>query len=52
MLRNRNRTHGHFSWHKLGWSLLGWQMVINIIIYLTQAILTYTLSTFTPIIIN
>jgi hypothetical protein len=52
MLRDGNKTHGHFGWWDLGRSLLDWRMMVNIIIYMSQNISTYTISTFTPIIVN
>jgi hypothetical protein len=52
MLRDGNKTHGHFSWRELARSLMDFRMVVNVLVYMCQVISTYTLSTFTPIIVN
>jgi hypothetical protein len=52
MLRDGNKTHGHFGWWDLIRSLMDWRMMVNIIIYMSQNISTYTIATFTPIIVN
>lgn len=52
MLRDGNRTHGHFGWSDLIRSLMDWRMAVNIVIFMTQNLTSYTLATFTPIIVN
>lgn len=52
MLRDGNRTHGHFGWTDLVKSLMDWRMCVNIVIFMSQNLTSYTLATFTPIIVN
>jgi hypothetical protein len=52
MLNDGNRTHGHFNIRDLLKSLLDWRMLANIGCYMCQVISTYTIATFTPIIVN
>ena len=51
MMKDGNRTRGEVVWKELGQQLLDWRMIVNITIYITQVISTYTISTFTPIIV-
>ncbi|OQV07919.1 hypothetical protein CLAIMM_12273 [Cladophialophora immunda] len=52
MMNDGNRTHGKVHWAVVGKQLQDWRMWMNIAIYMCQVISTYTIATFTPIIVN
>lgn len=51
MLKDGNRTHGKVNWKTTMRQLMDWRMWLNIAIYMTQVLSTYTIATFTPIIV-
>lgn len=51
MLRDGNRTHGEVNWETTLRQMLDWRLWLNIVIYMTQVLSTYTIATFTPIIV-
>ncbi|ODV92480.1 hypothetical protein CANCADRAFT_22840 [Tortispora caseinolytica NRRL Y-17796] len=52
MLRDGNRVRGHPKWKEFLRSLADWRLCLNIAIFMTQNFSTYTLSTFTPLIVR
>lgn len=52
MMRDGNRTHGKVDWRVVLKQLRDWRMWFNIAIYMAQVISTYTIATFTPIIVR
>ncbi|KIX02468.1 uncharacterized protein Z518_08409 [Rhinocladiella mackenziei CBS 650.93] len=52
MMRDGNRTHGKIQWIVVLQQLKDWRLWFNIAIYMSQVISTYTIATFTPIIVN
>ncbi|KAK1445921.1 major facilitator superfamily transporter [Colletotrichum melonis] len=52
MMRDGNRTHGKVHWRTTAAQLTGdWRLWLNIAIYMGQVLQTYTIATFTPIIV-
>ncbi|KAJ0295492.1 hypothetical protein COL516b_012538 [Colletotrichum fioriniae] len=52
MMRDGNRTHGKVHWRTTAAQLMGdWRLWLNIAIYMGQVLQTYTIATFTPIIV-
>ncbi|KAL0778974.1 hypothetical protein CaCOL14_003458 [Colletotrichum acutatum] len=52
MMRDGNRTHGEIHWRTTAAQLTGdWRLWLNIAIYMGQVLQTYTIATFTPIIV-
>ncbi|KAK3716311.1 hypothetical protein LTR37_006461 [Vermiconidia calcicola] len=51
MMQDGNRTRGAIVWNVLYKHLLDWRMWVNISIYICQVLSTYTISTFTPVIV-
>ncbi|KFA46223.1 hypothetical protein S40293_07165 [Stachybotrys chartarum IBT 40293] len=52
MMRDGNRTHGKVNWSTTLRQLRDWRLWTNIAIYMTQVLSTYTIATFTPIIVR
>ncbi|KAK4938531.1 hypothetical protein LTR10_021063 [Elasticomyces elasticus] len=52
MMRDGNRTHGKIQWSVVLKQLQDWRLWTNIAIYMCQVISTYTIATFTPIIVK
>lgn len=52
MLQDGNRTHGHFGFKDILKVLPDWRLWITIIIFMTQNLSMYTVTTFTPLIVN
>lgn len=51
MMRDGNRTRGKVYWRVVFRQLQDWRLWVNIFIYMGQVLSTYTISTFTPIIV-
>jgi sugar phosphate permease len=52
MMRDGNRTHGKIHWKVVLKQLQDWRLAFNIAIYMGQVLSTYTIATFTPIIVR
>ncbi|GKT42573.1 major facilitator-type transporter hxnP [Colletotrichum spaethianum] len=51
MMNDGNRTHGRVNWRHTANQLRDWRLALNIAIYMGQVLQTYTIATFTPIIV-
>ncbi|KAJ0365801.1 hypothetical protein COL26b_011933 [Colletotrichum chrysophilum] len=51
MMQDGNRTHGKINWKTTLNQLRDWRLWMNIFIYMGQVLQTYTIATFTPIIV-
>ncbi|KAF6802646.1 MFS transporter [Colletotrichum sojae] len=51
MMNDGNRTHGKIHWKTTLNQLRDWRLWVNIAIYMGQVLQTYTIATFTPIIV-
>ncbi|TDZ21365.1 MFS transporter prlL [Colletotrichum orbiculare MAFF 240422] len=51
MMQDGNRTHGKVHWRTTLVQLRDWRLWANIAIYMGQVLQTYTIATFTPIIV-
>ncbi|GKT62572.1 MFS general substrate transporter [Colletotrichum tofieldiae] len=51
MMNDGNRTHGRVNWRHTLNQLRDWRLWLNIAIYMGQVLQTYTIATFTPIIV-
>ncbi|KAL0937416.1 MFS transporter [Colletotrichum truncatum] len=51
MMNDGNRTHGKINWKTTINQLYDWRLWMNIAIYMGQVLQTYTIATFTPIIV-
>ncbi|KAK2018414.1 major facilitator superfamily transporter [Colletotrichum eremochloae] len=51
MMQDGNRTHGRVNWRHTRRQLRDWRMWLNISIFMSQVLQTYTIATFTPIIV-
>lgn len=52
MMRDGNRTHGEVNWKTTLQQLKDLRLWMNIAVYMTQVLSTYTIATFTPIIVE
>ncbi|KAK2025192.1 major facilitator superfamily transporter [Colletotrichum zoysiae] len=52
MMQDGNRTHGRINWRHTRRQLRDWRLWLNISIFMSQVLQTYTIATFTPLIVS
>ncbi|ANB13078.1 Tna1p [Sugiyamaella lignohabitans] len=52
MLKDGNKTHGHFGFRDILQGFKDWRLMAGIVVFMTQNLSMYTVTTFTPTIVN